>query len=228
MITMAKKRHLLLAAALVVAAVEGVAAQQNADLKWVQMHGWLMWTSFGFLFPLSLLLIRFSRPLRDSTATVAPGRVQRLFYLHVFIAVMAVVLASAGVSILIHRDVSTFDYTHMRLGLALMITMWMMPFIGLLRPAKGVAARPYWFVIHWVFGTGAVVLGIVNCYIGIHTYQLIFQKNIRSLNIAFSCILAFMAVAYFFQDKWSYILKQRINPDRSHVTDEKVSQIGLV
>ncbi|CAM6128751.1 unnamed protein product [Calypogeia fissa] len=228
MITMAKKEHLLFAAVLAVAAVERVAAQQNPDLKWAQMHGWLMWVSFGFLFPLSLLLIRYSRPQRDPTATVAPGRVQLLFYLHVFLAVMGVVLASAGVAILIHRDGGDFDYTHQRLGLALMIIMWMMPFIGLLRPAKGVAARPYWFVLHWVFGTGAVFLGIVNCYIGIHVYQLIFQQNIRSLNIAFSCILAFMAVAYFFQDKWSYILKQRNSPDRSHVTRVKVSQIGLV
>ncbi|CAM6125665.1 unnamed protein product [Calypogeia fissa] len=228
MITMAKKRHLLLAAAVAVAAVEGVAAQQNPDLKWAQMHGWLMWTSFGFLFPISLLLIRYSRPQRDSTATVAPGRVQRLFYLHVFMAVMGVVMASAGVSILIHRNVGNFDYTHQRLGLTLMIIMWTMPFIGLLRPAKGVAARPYWFVLHWVFGTGAVFLGVVNCYLGIHAYQLVFQRNIRSLNIAFSCILAFMAVAYFFQDKWSYILKQRNSPDCSHATGVKVSQIGLV
>lgn len=204
-------KQLGLVAALVAAAARGAAAQGqfvNPDLKWAQMHGWLMWSSFGFLFPLALVLIRYSRPQRNPTGTPSPSRVSMLFYSHVLVSGLGVVAATTGASILFHRIGGPLDFTHQRLGVALMIIMWLQPFIGLARPSKSVATRPYWFVLHWVFGTGATILGIVNCYGGIYAYQLIFQRNIRSLNIAFSCVLAFIALAYFLQDKWSYILNQ--------------------
>ncbi|CAM6110411.1 unnamed protein product [Calypogeia fissa] len=220
-------KRMLLVAALAAVAVQGVAARSDSDMKWAQMHGWLMWVSFGFLFPLSLILIRYNRPQRDPRATLSPGRVMLLFYLHIFAAILAVVAASGGVAILIRRDGGSFNYTHQRLGLALMIIVWMMPFIGLVRPSKGVTARPYWFVIHWVFGTGAVFLGIINCFIGINVYELVFKDNIRTLNIVFSCVLAVMVVAYFLQDKWGYILNQSASQN-PHLGVKRSQTVGLV
>jgi hypothetical protein len=70
--------------------VRGVAAagERSEDtIKWVQMHGWLMWAGMGFLFPLGTILIRYSRPQNNTNALVSPGRVMLLFYLHCVVQV---------------------------------------------------------------------------------------------------------------------------------------------
>ncbi|CAM6127941.1 unnamed protein product [Calypogeia fissa] len=187
---------------------------EDLNVKWVRVHAWLMWSSFGFLFPLGVILIRFNRSQRDPTrGFVSSGRARICYYVHIIVQCSAVCLATAGVFTLVKAIGAKFSITHTRLGWSLWMLIVLMPVIGIVRPTKGQPSRPYWYFIHWLIGTGAVVLGFVNIYIGISLYQF-FIKPIRSLDIAFSVQVALMGLVYFLQGQWSYILSQRLKPGK--------------
>jgi hypothetical protein len=202
------------------ASAQGVAATAAASSsaeeknvwKYIQIHAWLLWASMGFLFPLGAILVRYNRNQRNPTVMVSPAREHLLLYVHIIVQCAAVGTATAGIAVLIKQFGATFYHTHMRLGLALWIIVMMLPFMSIVRPAKGTPWRSYWYFIHWLLGTGVLVLGVVNCFIGINIYQHA-HGSIKALNIAFTVQVAVMAFIYFLQDRWSYVLAEgsRVN-----------------
>jgi hypothetical protein len=177
-------------------------------LHWIQLHAWFMWTSFGFLMPAAIILMRYSRSQTNPTGNVSNTRARTLFYAHVLLQTLAVGFAAAGFAVLWTTQGNVLDHTHERLGFTVVIIALVMPFIGLARPSKGARLRTYWLFVHWSLGTAAVILGITNIFIGIWIYQFILLKKIPSLNMVFSISVAFVGLLYVLQDRLSYILSQ--------------------
>jgi hypothetical protein len=73
---------------------------------------------------------------------------------------------------------------------------------------SGVKSRPAWFAAHWLTGTGGVLLGFYNIYTGLHAYEIMSGKSLRTLNILFSIQLSFVAFVYLTQDRWQYLEDQ--------------------
>ncbi|KAL3683152.1 hypothetical protein R1sor_001174 [Riccia sorocarpa] len=190
---------------------QGAAASKFAsdeEQKWVKVHGWLMWASMGFLLPLGILLIRMSKLMINADEKPSSSRMWTCFYLHVCCQILAIALATGGVGVLFVKVGVGLNFTHQRLGLAIMCLVWCQPFIGLIRPNKGVPVRSVWFFIHWLFGNGAMFLGVINIYIGIRIYEFLSTTSIRTLNIIFSVQIAVMCFWYLLQDRCSHIVSQ--------------------
>lgn len=170
-----------------------------------KVHGFLMWASMGFLMPVAMLLIRMSKAARKQGSS---RRLELLFYLHVVLQTLAVILATVGAVLSMFKFKNKFLYTHQRLGLALYIIVWIQPIVGLLRPERGMQGRSLWYFVHWLLGTGGVILGIVNTYSGFHSYEFLNSTSLRTVNILFSMEVSFIAVFYLIQDRWGYLIQQ--------------------
>ncbi|XP_002978115.2 cytochrome b561 domain-containing protein At4g18260 [Selaginella moellendorffii] len=189
-------------------AAEPSAFQRVEDpYKWIKLHGWLMWGSFGLLIPLGTLVVRFSRCARHSREA-ASDKIAIVFYAHLIIQSIALLVSAGGAVLSFRKFSNQFMHTHQRLGLALWAVAWVQPFIGIIRPRTGQTARPVWFVLHWLLGTTTIILGFYNVYNGLRIYEMITQKSQRTLNILFSIQIAVMAVIYLLQDKWNYVKEQ--------------------
>ncbi|KAL3682198.1 hypothetical protein R1sor_000220 [Riccia sorocarpa] len=180
----------------------------DEEQKWVKVHGWLMWASMGFLLPLGILLVRMSKPMINADERPTSSRMWTCFYLHVGCQILAIAVATGGVGVLFVKTGVGLDFTHERLGLAVMCLVWCQPLIGLVRPNKGVPVRSLWFFIHWLFGNGALFLGVINIYIGIRVYEYLSTSSIRMLNIIFSIQIAVMCFWYLLQDRCSHMMSQ--------------------
>ena len=68
--------------------------------------------------------------------------------------------------------------------------------------------RSLWYFVHWMLGTGAVILGIVNTYSGFHSYEFFNSTSLRTVSILFSIEVSFIALFYLIQDGWNYLIQQ--------------------
>lgn len=73
---------------------------------------------------------------------------------------------------------------------------------------SGGRSRPLWYAAHWLVGTGAVVLGFINIFIGMHVYELVSGTSLRTFNILFAIELGVLGVIYLSQDRWQYLREQ--------------------
>lgn len=176
------------------------------DVKYLRAHGFLMWASIGFCMPLGILIVRMMKgALKRGEST---RKLQILVNSHICIQVVGVCLSVAGGVVALTKFGKEFPFTHERLGLSLLIAAWSMPIIGFLRPDRGQPVRPFWYGLHWLVGTATVILGFINIYIGMHVYELISSKSLRTWNILFSIQLSVMGLIYLAQDRWGYLQEQ--------------------
>ncbi|CAK7350234.1 unnamed protein product [Dovyalis caffra] len=169
----------------------------------INLHGVLSWTSMGFLMPLGVLAIRMSH--REEG-----GRRKALFYIHLVLQTLAVLLATAGAIMSIKSFENSFDNNHQRIGLALYGAIWVQAVVGLFRPRRGNKRRSTWYFIHWILGTMISLAGIINIYTGLNAYHKKMSRSTRLLAILFTAQVSFMAFLYLFQDKWEYMQKQGV------------------
>jgi len=172
---------------------------------WIKIHAWLMWIGMGFLMPLAIILVRFSKRARERGDLET---VRKLVYAHEFIQICAVCAVIASASVAFTKFDNKFAHTHERLGLSLWICVWIAPLLGIFRPKHGAKIRTAWYAAHWIFGTGAVVLGFINIFIGMYLYEQITSKNIKGLNVAFATQIGIMGLIYMSQDRWQYLVEQ--------------------
>ena len=85
------------------------------------------------------------------------------------IQVLGVVAVTVG-AIISFVYLPALDNTHGRLGLAIIIAVWIQPLLALARPHPGARLRLLWFSLHWLLGVGAIVAGWVNVFSGLHFY----------------------------------------------------------
>ncbi|KAJ9147140.1 hypothetical protein P3X46_029332 [Hevea brasiliensis] len=170
----------------------------------ITVHGILLWISMGFLTPVGILIIRMSH--REECGK----RLKILFYLHSISQMLSVLLATAGAAMSIKYFNNAFNNHHQRIGVALYGIVWLQAFIGLLRPHRGSKARSIWFFLHWILGTTASLLGIINVYTGLQAYHQKTYKSIRLWTTFFIIEVSLIVFFYLLQDKWVYMQKQGV------------------
>ncbi|GLJ08558.1 hypothetical protein SUGI_0091270 [Cryptomeria japonica] len=175
------------------------------SLTYEKAHGFLLWASMGFLMPIAIIVIRMSRAAKQQGSA---RKLEVLFYIHVGLQSLAFILATAGAIISLVKFNNKFYFTHRRLGLGLYIIVWLQPIVGFLRPQRGMQGRCLWYFVHWILGTGGVILGIVNTYIGFRAYELMSLTSLRTLNILFSIEVSVIGAFYLIQDRWDYLIQQ--------------------
>ncbi|KAJ4975424.1 hypothetical protein NE237_000530 [Protea cynaroides] len=168
------------------------------------LHGFLLWVSMGFLMPIALLIIRMSNRVECGR------RLQVIFYFHVILQILSVLLATAAAIMSFKNFENSFSNSHQRLGLALYGVIWLQVLIGLLRPQRGSKRRSMWYFSHWSLGTGVSMLGIINIYTGLQAYQKKTLRSTRLWTILFTAEISFIAFLYLLQDKWNYLQKQGV------------------
>ncbi|CAD5182242.1 unnamed protein product [Musa acuminata subsp. malaccensis] len=181
----------------------------------ITVHAFLLWVSVGFLMPVGIIIIRVSHRVHCIT------KLKALFYAHVIVQTVAILLATAAAVLSVINFENSFSNTHQRLGAALYALIWIQPVVAFLRPHRGTKLRGVWYLLHWLLGTGVCVLGVANVYIGLHTYR---ERSSRSVSLWASLLTAavsIVAVVYLLQDKWEYLMKQ------ARVGDEQVTPSPL-
>ncbi|KAF5198123.1 Cytochrome b561 domain-containing protein [Thalictrum thalictroides] len=171
----------------------------------VILHGFLLWASMGFLMPIGILVIKMSN------GEQCGRRLKVLFYFHVIIQVLSVLLATAGAILSIKNFENTFNNNHQRIGLGLYGIIWVQALIGFFRPKRGSNQRSMWFFVHWLSGTVITILGIMNIYTGLQAYHKRTSKSVRLWSILFSAEVCFIVFIYLLQDRWDYMKKQGVN-----------------
>ncbi|XP_058200992.1 cytochrome b561 domain-containing protein At2g30890-like isoform X2 [Rhododendron vialii] len=168
------------------------------------VHGLLLWASMGLLMPLGILTIRMSN--REKCRRWF----KLLFYMHVILQTVSVLLATAGAVLSIKSFENSFNNHHQRIGLALYAAILLQAFIGFRRPHRKSKGRSLWYFAHWVLGTTISLVGIFNIYTGLEAFHKRTSRSTRLWTILFTAQIFFMAFLYLFQDKWDYIQKQGI------------------
>ncbi|XP_050147548.1 uncharacterized protein LOC126622911 [Malus sylvestris] len=171
----------------------------------VTVHGLLAWFSIGFLMPLGILVIRMS--VREERGTT---RAKVLFYLHVILQMLSVLVATAGAVMSLRNFENSFNNHHQRLGLALYGSIWIQTLIGFFRPHRGKKEWSFWYLAHWMLGTMISLFGIINIYTGLEAYHKRTQRSSGLWTILFTAQVSFIAACYLFQDKRDYIQKQGV------------------
>ncbi|XP_066306740.1 cytochrome b561 domain-containing protein At2g30890-like [Miscanthus floridulus] len=168
----------------------------------LKLHALFHWSSFGFLMPLGIILVRMSSKCHNGRC------IRALFYCHAISQTVAVLLATGGAVLSLMNFENSFSNSHQRVGLALYGVMWLQPIIGFFRPERGVKVRSLWYFLHWLLGIAICVTGIVNVYIGLRTYHERTTKSVRLWTGLLTVEITFLAFFYLMIDRWSYMMKQ--------------------
>lgn len=184
------------------------------------LHGFLLWTSMGFLMPLAILAVRMSN--REQCGR----RLRILIYIHAILQILSVFLATAGAVMSIKNFENSFNNNHQRIGVALYGFIWLQVAIGFVRPQRGSKRRSVWFFVHWILGTGVSLLGIINIFTGLQAYHRKASRSVRVWTILFIAEISFITFFYLFQDKWDYMQKQGVilGNDATRPCDQEHSQ----
>ncbi|XP_062217382.1 cytochrome b561 domain-containing protein At2g30890-like [Phragmites australis] len=168
----------------------------------LKLHALFHWSSFGFLMPVGIILVRMSTKSQN-------GRCVRfLFCCHVISQIAAVLLATGGAVLSLMNFENSFSNNHQRVGLALYAFMWLQPIIGFFRPERGVKLRSRWYFFHWILGIAICATGITNVYIGLRIYHDRTTKSVRLWTGLLTVEVSFLAFFYLMIDRWSYMMKQ--------------------
>jgi len=73
---------------------------------------------------------------------------------------------------------------------------------------RGVNVRSLWYFFHWLLGIVICATGIVNVYIGLHTYHERTTKSVRLWTGLLTVEVIFLGFFYLMIDRWSYMMKQ--------------------
>ncbi|KAG6498486.1 cytochrome b561 domain-containing protein At2g30890-like [Zingiber officinale] len=173
----------------------------------IKIHGFLLWASLGFLMPLGVVIIRMS----ESAKSIKMVKV--LFYTHVTVQILAILLATVAAVLSLINFENSFNNTHQKIGLVLYGLIWIQPLIAFVRPRRGMKTRSLWYLVHWLLGTGVCVLGIANIFIGLHTFHEKTSSIVSLWAVLFTAEVSFMAFLYLLQCKWEYVMKQGVTQD---------------
>ncbi|WIA39466.1 hypothetical protein OEZ86_005565 [Tetradesmus obliquus] len=155
-----------------------VTAADPLAVKRRTQHGCLMAVNFIIVFPLGALLARQLRARwLNSLAAKAV-----LFYMHIALQMSGVALATAGFIIatkdfgIPYKDVL---FHHGTLGVTILTLVYFQLLIGFVRPpAASDMLRALWQLGHAMLGRCALMLGMVNVFIGIYLFGTLYKGNI--------------------------------------------------
>lgn len=96
----------------------------------IRLHAFLLWASVGFLMPVGILTIRMSQRVECG------HKLKILFYCHVILQIVAVLLAIVGAVLSVKNFDNSFNNSHQRIGVVLYALILIQPLIGLCRPHR--------------------------------------------------------------------------------------------
>ncbi|KAG0609684.1 hypothetical protein M758_7G005900 [Ceratodon purpureus] len=175
------------------------------SIGWFRAHGWLMWLAFGIFLPLGVFVSRYGQYYFS-----------QWFWAHISLQVTGVVLATISFAIAANKfQVTTWDNTHVKLGLAIMILVWLQPLLSFVRPRRGSGIRPVWFFVHWLFGMTAIVLAWFNIFKGLDVYVGNWPDGgeRKASYVLWGINVAVLAFLYLFLDRLPYIRAQSMDPE---------------
>ncbi|MCO5567297.1 hypothetical protein L7F22_020987 [Adiantum nelumboides] len=176
--------------------------------EYIIIHGWLMYVSFGLLFPVGALAARFMQIARKRKS---PGKtIANWYQIHLWSESIGMAIMVAGVVSGFAQLGISSTHSHQRVGYALWIMIWFHVLAAFfLRPPMGSMERGVWYIAHWLMGTAAIILGFYNMYSGIFIWETVFpHEKVRALNIVFSIQIGIMAFVYFATDRLDNFLLQ--------------------
>lgn len=196
---------------------EATTEEEDNYRAFVKVHGWLMWTAFGVLMPLGIFASRYAKSIT-----------YLWFYIHVTIQILAWVLVSASTVIAFVKFTSLQDLVgraidHGRLGLAIVILIWIQPIIGLLRPHREKATRPIWFTVHLMIGTTAIVLAWINIFFGLRLYKDYFGVKVQLWYTIFSIQIAVIGAIYLYLPRKETLFDSGLVVHNPTVIDSEVN-----
>ncbi|WIA34838.1 hypothetical protein OEZ86_013136 [Tetradesmus obliquus] len=136
-------------------------------------HGVLMLVAFCALMPAGMLLARHKWLFGDSEAGRLPNTWRHLHQLLQLLAVLCVIASFGLAMVLFFSENGTGAgihklYTpHFGLGVAAVAVSVLQLAGGFMNPGVGHSALPMWRVGHYSLGWVAMILGIVNCFLGV-------------------------------------------------------------
>ncbi|WIA14655.1 hypothetical protein OEZ85_003157 [Tetradesmus obliquus] len=136
-------------------------------------HGALMLVAFCALMPAGMLLARHKWLFGDSEAGRLPNTWRHLHQLLQLLAVLCVIASFGLAMVLFFSENGTGSgihklYTpHFGLGVAAVAVSVLQLAGGFMNPGVGHSALPMWRVGHYSLGWVAMILGIVNCFLGV-------------------------------------------------------------
>ncbi|GBG72121.1 hypothetical protein CBR_g11054 [Chara braunii] len=169
----------------------------DVNINLFVVHGCLMWAAFAVIFPLGVFLARYGKRLTAAWLQV-----------HVTFQLVACIVSTIS-AILAMATFHALNGLHGRLGLVVMVCVWVQPVVGMARPDVGTVLRLPWHILHWGFGTAAVFLGVVNVFFGINALASRTQVKIPTIwTIIFAVQIGFFFFMYLFLREWRYMRRQ--------------------
>ncbi|GJP46241.1 hypothetical protein CLOM_g5549 [Closterium sp. NIES-68] len=178
---------------------EAKGEEGGVDPALFQVHGWLMWLSYGLLMPVGLITARHLQ-------TVTP----KWFAIHWGIQLLAVMLAFIGFFIAVGKfgKEAATESLHARMGIAVFTFTLAQPLLGLLRPHKGNKVRVAWYFLHWLLGILAVGLGWYVLFLGLELYEHETDQNVKSYEIALGVGTSLLLFAFLLLGRWDHLVGQ--------------------
>ncbi|XP_010527279.1 PREDICTED: cytochrome b561 and DOMON domain-containing protein At3g25290-like [Tarenaya hassleriana] len=140
----------------------GGGGQGDSRVRNRNIHGILNTVSWGFLFPVGIIIARYMRTFESADPA--------WFYLHVLCQLSAYVIGVAGwaTGLKLGSESKGIQYTsHRNNGIALFALATIQMFALLLRPKKDHKYRFYWNIYHHGIGYSILILGIFNVFKGL-------------------------------------------------------------
>jgi len=165
----------------------GSVAKINTQLEVI--HGGLMFVAWGVLVPLSSWLARHWKKFS--------------WWFHVHRIINSIAIICVGVAFILICDVTIkhFSTAHMIIGLIIVISVFIQPFIGLVADRlyarwmdrnPGKDFRPFTPIwpdkIHWIVGWGTLLLALINILLGILLYDPT-ATSVIVIYIVYGCII---------------------------------------
>ncbi|GAQ84377.1 hypothetical protein KFL_001860240 [Klebsormidium nitens] len=161
----------------------------------MRAHGWLMGFGVGVLLPLGALASRFGK-----------NRLPHWFYLHAVCQITGVILMTIGAIIAfsyfdaLQRAQSHAQARQHSIGLTIFILAWVQLLIALFRPSPGTRIRRIWFLWHWFLGTGIIIMGGVNVFLGMALFHKYTDYGIQGARVVYAIFVSFYALVYLALD----------------------------
>ncbi|XP_062022780.1 cytochrome b561 and DOMON domain-containing protein At3g25290-like [Rosa rugosa] len=177
------------------AGVTGAGA--DPKLKDRNIHGILNAVSWGFLFPLGIIIARYIRTF--------PSADPAWFYLHISCQISAYAIGVAGWATGLKLGRGEYT-THRNIGITLFTFATVQMFALFLRPGKDHKYRLYWNIYHHSVGYAILVLGIVNIFKGLDILNP--TNHWKTAYIIAICVLGGIAVVLEILT-WIVVLNRR-------------------
>ncbi|KAK6780263.1 hypothetical protein RDI58_022447 [Solanum bulbocastanum] len=180
-----------------------ISASGNARVNRKIIHGILNAISWGFLFPVGIIIARYMRTFQSADPA--------WFYLHISCQCSAYVIGVAGwaTGLKLGSESKGITYdVHLNIGIALFCLATLQVFALLLRPKKDHKYRFYWNIYHHGVGYTMLILSLVNVFKGLDILDP--ATKWRSAYIGILVVLGVIALLLEVVT-WIVVLKRKSN-----------------